>query len=261
MPEIIVQSDGSVLRLRLNRPERLNALTHGMIDQLLDALEQAATDDGCRVVVISGEGRAFCAGDDLKGMGAVPGRRWQGRKLTDAPLPQQRLIQALRTLPKPVVASIHGYALGMGLDMALACDIRVCTETTVLGDPRAERALYAATGITYQLPRIVGYGRALAMMLLAEKISGREAERIGLVYKAVPDQEITAAVEDVVGALAKAATKSIAVIKQQMVEQLDLPYELAAQNSIFIRTTTTIEDLAEGRRAFIEKRAPQFSGH
>jgi enoyl-CoA hydratase/carnithine racemase len=171
MPEVIVNKDGPVLRLKLNRPERRNALTHAMLDQLLDALDQAAADENCRVVVLSGEGTGFSAGDDLHGMGEAKGTRWKGRKAGPSVLPQQALIKTLRTLPKPVVASIHGYALGIGLDVALACDIRVCTENAELGDPRAERALYAATGITYQLPRVVGYGRALAMMLLAERIS------------------------------------------------------------------------------------------
>lgn len=260
MPEVIVRRDGPVLRVSLNRPERRNALNYGVIDQLLDILEAVAGDDDCRVVVISGEGSGFCAGDDMGGMGQPTGVRWKGRKAAAAVLPQQTLIKTLRTLPKAVVASIHGYALGMGLDMALACDLRVCTETTQLGDPRAERALYAATGITYQLPRVVGYGRALAMMLMAERISGKEAERIGLVYKAVPEDELTATVEGIVGRLAKAATKSIAVIKEQMMAQLDLPYELAARHSVAVRSSYTLEDTQEGITAFFEKRAPHFTG-
>lgn len=260
MPEILALRDGPVLRVKLNRPERRNALTYAIIDQLLDILEPVAGDDDCRVVVISGEGTGFCSGDDMGGMGQPTGRRWKGRKAGAAVLPQQALIKMLRTLPKPVIASIHGYALGMGLDMALACDLRVCTETTELGDPRTERALYAATGITYQLPRVIGYGRALAMMLLAERISGKEAERIGLVYKAVPESELTATVEGIVERLAKAATKSMAVIKEQMAAQMDLSYELAAHHSVAIRSSYTLEDTQEGITAFFEKRAPQFTG-
>ena len=260
MPEVVALRDGPVLRVKLNRPERRNALTYAIIDQLLDILEPVAGDDDCRVVVISGEGTGFCSGDDMGGMGQPTGRRWKGRKAGAAVLPQQALIKMLRTLPKPVIASIHGYALGMGLDMALACDLRVCTETTELGDPRTERALYAATGITYQLPRVIGYGRALAMMLLAERISGKEAERIGLVYKAVPESELTATVEGIVERLAKAATKSISVIKEQMAAQMDLSYELAARHSVAIRSSYTLEDTQEGITAFFEKRAPQFTG-
>jgi enoyl-CoA hydratase/carnithine racemase len=244
----------------LNRPERRNALNYGVIDQLLDALEPLQDDDDCRVVVISGEGSGFCSGDDMGGMGEPTGDRWKGTKAATAVLPQQALIRTLRTLPRPVVASIHGYALGMGLDMALACDIRICTETAELGDPRTDRALYAATGITYQLPRIVGYGRALAMMLLAERLSGKEAEHIGLVYRAVPDEELKPAVETIVARLAKAATKSIAVIKEQMAEQLDLTYELSARHSVSVRSSYILEDMQEGIRAFFEKRPPRFTG-
>ena len=190
MPELIAGRDGPVLRLRLNRPERRNALTHAMIDQLLDALDRAAADETCRVVVLSDEGTGFSAGDDLRGMGEAKGPRWKGRKAGPSVLPQQALMKTLRALPKPVVVSIHGYALGIGLDVGLACDIRICIENAELGDPRAERALYAATGITYQLPRVIGYGRALEMMLLAERISGKNAERMGLGYRAVPEKDL-----------------------------------------------------------------------
>lgn len=260
MPEVIVRQDGPVLRISLNRPKRRNALNYTTIDLILDALELAANDDDCRVVVIGGEGNGFCSGDDISGMGQPTGARWKGRKAGEAVLPQQALIKTLRALPKPVVVSIHGYALGMGLDMALACDLRICTETSELGDPRAERALYASTGITYQLPRLIGYGRALGMMLLAERISGKEAERIGLVYRAVPDDELTTAVEAIVSKLSTAATKSIWVIKKQMSEQLDLDYERAASHSVATRGSYTLEDTEEGIRAFFEKRKPQFTG-
>jgi enoyl-CoA hydratase/carnithine racemase len=260
MPEVIINRDGPVLRISLNRPERRNALNYAVIDRLLDILEPVVDDNECRVVVISGEGTGFCAGDDMGGMGQPTSPRWKGRKAGAAVLPQQSLIRTLRTLPKPVVASIHGYALGMGLDMALACDLRVCTETAQLGDPRVDRALYAATGITYQLPRVIGYGRALAMMFMAERISGKEAERIGLVYRAVPESELTATVEGIVKRLAKAATKSIAVIKEQMVEQLDLSYQLAARHSVAVRSSYTLEDTQEGITAFFEKREPHFTG-
>lgn len=260
MSDIIISRDGPVLWLKLNRPERRNALNYSMIDGLLDALESVARDDSCRVIVLSGEGTGFCAGDDLHGMGQTSGNRWQGRKAGPAVLPQQALIKTLRTLPKPVVASIHGYALGIGLDAALAADIRVCTHTAELGDPRAERALYAATGITYQLPRVIGYGRALGMMLMAERILGKEAERIGLVYKSVPEKNLTSCVKGIVDRLSKAATKSIAVIKEQMRVQLDMSYEFASYHSISVRNSYTLEDQEEGVQAFLQKRPPKFKG-
>jgi 2-(1,2-epoxy-1,2-dihydrophenyl)acetyl-CoA isomerase len=260
MPDIIIQHDGPVLRISLNRLERRNALSHDMINQMLGVLEPVAADEDCRVVVLDGKGTGFCAGDDLKGMGEATNPRWKGRKPNEAVLPQQALIHTLRTLPKPVVVSIHGYALGMGLDTALACDIRICTETAQLGDPRSERALYAATGITYQLPRVVGYGRALGMMLMADRISGKEAERIGLVYKAVPEDSLAATVDGIVNRLSTAATKSIAVIKKQMVDQLDMDYRQAANHSISIRGSYTLEDTQEGIKAFLEKRPAIFTG-
>ncbi len=260
MPDVIIRREGPVFRISLNRPERRNALSHEVINQILEVLEPVAEDDECRVVVIDGTGNGFCAGDDLKGMGTPTDPRWKGRKPDGAVLPQQALIHTLRTLPKPVVVSIHGYALGMGLDMALACDLRICTETAELGDPRSERALYAATGITYQLPRVVGYGRALGMMIMADRISGKEAERIGLVYKAVPEESLESTVEAIVQRLSTAATKSIAVIKNQMVDQLDMDYQQAANHSIATRSSYTLEDTQEGITAFLEKRPATFTG-
>ncbi len=260
MSDVIVNQDGPVLRISLNRPERRNALSHDAINQMLDVLEPAAGDDDCRVVLIDGKGTGFCAGDDLKGMGSATHPRWRGRKPNEAVLPQQALIRTLRTLPKPVVVSIHGYALGMGLDMALACDIRISTETAELGDPRAQRALYAATGITYQLPRVIGYGRALGMMLMADRISGKDAERIGLVYKAVPEDALGETVGSITAYLSTAATKSLAVIKKQMVDQQDMEYAQAAGHSISIRGSYTLEDTQEGITAFLEKRPAEFTG-
>lgn len=260
MAEVIVRREGPVLRLTLNRPQRRNALTYAVIDELLDALEPVAGDDTCRVVLLDGAGSGFCSGDDMGGMGEPGGRRWQKVRRESAVIPQQTLIRTLRYLPRPVVVAIHGYALGMGLDVALACDLRICTENAQLGDPRSDRALYAATGITYQLPRAIGYGRALAMMLMAECISGREAERIGLVYRAVPEDEFESAVADIVERFSRAATKSLAVIKEQMAAQMDLSYDLAARHSVALRITHTLEDTQEGIAAFFEKRSPRFTG-
>lgn len=258
MSNVIVDREDGVTTLTMNRPERLNSMTHELIDELLDALEAVTEDDDCRVVVLQGAGRAFCAGDDLKSMGEVPMDRWQGR--TPVVMPQQRLIATLRSLHKPVVARLHGHVLGMGLDTALACDIRICTDDTQLGDPRADRALYAATGMLYQLPRIVGYGRALEMMLLAERIGGQEAHRRGLVYRSVPEDELDMAVETVVAQLRKSATKSLAMLKMQLREQQDLSFEEAHRHSIWTRATYKIEDGREGIEAFLEKRDFQFTG-
>lgn len=260
MSGIIVNRDGPILRIALNRPERRNAPSYPVIDELLDALVPIAEDETCRAIVFSGNGSGFCSGDDLHGMGQPASPRWKGRKARPAVLPQQMLIRTLRTIPKPVVVAIHGYALGMRLDMALACDIRSCTETAEIGDPRTERALYAATGITYQLPRVIGYGRAISMMFPAERLSGKEAERIGLVYKAVPDSKFEAFVEKIVQRLAAAATKSIAVIKEQIKAQMDMPYELAARHSVAVRGMYTLEDTEEGVQAFLQKRPPKFKG-
>ena len=262
MNNIHVEQDNEATVITLSRPERLNSLSHELIDELLDALEEIEDDDNCRVLVIQGEGRAFCAGDDLKGMGEIPDGRWKDRKPVRRfnVLPQQKLIASLRDFPKPIVAKLHGHALGMGLDMALACDIRICADDTELGDPRATRALYAATGMHYQLPRIVGYGRAMEMMLLAEKIDGQEAYSRGMVYKSVPADQLDDAVDAVVDYLRTAATRSLFFMKKQLHDQQDMGFEDAHRHSIWMRATYDIEDGKEGIQAFIEKREPRFTG-
>lgn len=258
MKYVLVEKNDGVTTATLNRPERLNSMTHDLIDELLDVLEEAAEDEECRVVVLQGAGRAFCAGDDLKSMGEVPMRRWGGR--TPTVMPQQRLIATLRELPRPVVARLHGHVLGMGLDTALACDIRIAADDTQLGDPRADRALYAATGMLYQLPRMVGYGRAMEMMLLAERIDGPEAQRRGLIYQSVPADELDDAVARVVAQLRGSATKSLAMQKMQLREQMDMSIEEAHRHSVWTRATYRIEDGVEGIEAFHERRDPKFTG-
>jgi len=178
----------------------------------------------------------------------------------EAPIPQQELLRLLRRLPKPTIAVMHGSVLGVGLDLACACDIRVCTEDTILGDPRILQARYSATGITYVLPRLIGQSQAVRLLLLGEQIDGREAERIGLVYRAYPAQQFPGEVEKLLQQVASMATRSYAIIKQQILDELDMPYETALMHSMAIRQTNVIQDRVEGIRAFLEKRPPKYEG-
>lgn len=260
---MLVERGGPVLRLRLNRPEQQNRLTYAMIAALTREVRAAGEDWDVRAVVIEGAGEVFCAGDRPDDLGELPAayaHRRPGGSHGAAPLPQQDLLRALRSLPKPVIAVMRGAVLGLGLDLACACDIRICTEDTVFADPRVRQARHAATGITHVLPRLIGQSQAVRLLLLGDEIDGREAERIGLAYRAYPAETLDGEARSLVERVSQMATRSYAVIKQQILDELDLPYETALMHSLAIRQTNVIEDRAEGGRAFLEKRPPRFTG-
>jgi len=246
----------------LNRVDRHNALTWELIGALKAVLATAAGDIALRAVVLSGGASAFCRGDD-EDMGEWPSsyaHRRPGGSHGPAPVPLQDMLSALRALPKPTVAAIRGAALGSGLDLACACDIRVCTHDSALGDPRVLQAEFAVTGITHVLPRLVGQSQAMRMLLLGEQVGGREAQRIGLVYRSVDSDTFDGFVDDLAARIATMATRSYAIMKQQIIDELDMPYDTALMHSMAIRQTNVIEDRAEGQRSFLEKRPARFTG-
>lgn len=263
--EILAERDGGILRLTLARPEAGNALTYPMMTALTAHLAAAGDGPEVRCVVVCGQGADFCTGDSplAEERGAWPAalaHRRPGGAHGAAPLPEQVLVRTLRALPKPVIAVVQGRALGLGLDIACACDIRLVAADASFGDPRVTQGRHAATGITYVLPRLIGLSQAMRLSLLGEQIDGAEAERIGLAYRAVPPAELEAEAGKLAQTVAAMATRSYAVIKQQIREQLDLPYEMALLHSLAVRQTNVIEDRAEGQRAFAEKRAPRYTG-
>lgn len=256
-PVLYEQQDGIVF-VTLNRPERLNAFTNRMIDDALKGLEKANLDPQARVVVFRGNGRAFCAGDDLSGMGEYP------RPIPPGSTPhseyQHRLIRTVHFLRKPVIASIHGFCLGMGHDLAMACDLRIAAEDAQLGEPRIRRGMHIATGSTYLLPRLVGLPRALEMLMLGEFVDGREAQRIGLVHRAVPADRLADATMELARRLAAGPTKAYAVLKTQVYREYDMDLDDALDDMIHYRFREHIEDREEGINAFLEKREPKFTG-
>ncbi len=262
-PAILAEHDGRTLRVRLNRPERENAVDYEMIGAMLALTREAAGDGDLRAVVFEGEGRSFCAGEAREGMGEWPpeyARRRPGGSHGAAPLPQQDLLTAVRALDRPTVAVLAGRTLGFGLDLAAVCDIRLAATDAETGDPRVHEARHAATGITHLLPRLIGLSQAMRLLLLGESVDGGEAEAIGLVHFACTPEGLDAAADELVARLAKMATRSYGVIKEQLVGQLDLPYDQALMHSLAVRQTNVIEDRGEAARAFIEKRDAHFTG-
>jgi 2-(1,2-epoxy-1,2-dihydrophenyl)acetyl-CoA isomerase len=259
---ILYQKVDGVARITLNRPERLNALNVQIGVEILDALEDAEHDEGVRVLVLTGAGRGFCAGDDMKGM-VDPGK--PRRRYTD---PSKRyvygegrwptIVRQMTRLPKPIVGVINGHAHGAGLNLALGCDFRVISEAATLAAPFVKWAM--ATG-TNRLQYFVGLGKALEWTMLGTVLSAREAERWGLATMVVPPEQLDQAAAELVERLLAAPTASLGFTKLAVYRgwqrNADEAYELQGMAQHFARQT---EDYAEGRRAFAEKRSPRYSG-
>jgi len=245
----------------MNRPESMNAINRLMARELVEACKQIEDDAGIRVAIFTGAGdRAFSAGMDLKERAETsfsPIER-RNQKLSQTIHTQSRAIEALT---KPTIAAIRGYCVGGGLEMALACDMRVAAEDAKLGLAEVRRGLIPGSGGTQRLPRAVGVSKALEICLTGDNVSGTDAERLGLVNKAVGAAEVNKAAEDLANRILKGAPMSVAFIKEAIKKGVELSLEeglrLEADLSAMVATT---EDSKEGPRAFAEKRAPVWKG-
>jgi 2-(1,2-epoxy-1,2-dihydrophenyl)acetyl-CoA isomerase len=257
---VLVARNGGVTRLTLNRPDKLNAFTLPMHAELRAALEAAASDAQCRVVVLTGAGRAFCAGQDLaetrpSGDGGVPDA---GGRLEQFYNPLVRLIA---TMEKPVICAVNGIAAGAGANVALACDLVFAARSASFLQAFARLGLVPDAGGTWVLPHLVGPARARGLAMLAEPLSAEKAEAWGLIWKAVDDDKLEAEVSAVAGRLAVAPTYGLALTKRAiaqsstntLAQQLDIERDLQ-------RLAGASPDVAEGIRAFLEKRPARFTG-
>ncbi|MGD9892401.1 MAG: enoyl-CoA hydratase/isomerase family protein [Dehalococcoidia bacterium] len=258
MTPIEVQVEEGVATLYLNRPDRLNALSVDLIERACAQLAAWELDPSVRCVVLRGRGRAFCAGDDVKGM--AEGRAgWETMEYTlRRESGYERLFKSLYDLRKPVVAALHGYAVGAGALIALACDIRVAAYDAKIGFVFVKRGI---TGGTTIAARYIGLGKATEMLLTGDTVDGKEAERIGLVNVAVPTDELDAEVERWARKLAAGPTRVLGFAKYALHKGLYQDIDSAfAFNSFAALLTQGTEDAAEGRQAFRERRTPQFRG-
>jgi len=255
--EVLVERAGETLVLTLNRPEKLNAINYSMIGALLEQVHEAATDDSIRAVLLTGSGRAFSAGDDVKGMGTPVRELSPGEHPVGAM--QQALIRQWFWLRKPTIAALRGRCHGIGQDLALSADFRIVAASTVMGDMRARRAIPVGSGGTFLLPLLVGLPAATAIMLTGDTIDSAAIERIGLATKVVDDDELDTAARDFAAQLASGPTKALGIMKYEMRSNLrnELDRALALELSLL---DTPVEDRAEGRLSFTEGRPPVFSG-
>ncbi len=255
--DILYDQNEGIGVITLNRPAKLNAMTNRMLDEIVRVTEHATFDESVRALVIRGAGRAFCAGDDLSGMGEFPRPVPPGHK-PQADY-QHAVISAVRALQKPVIASIHGYCLGMGNDLAMACDFRIAARSAKIGEPRIARGMHVTTGATYLLPRLVGLTKAVEMLMLGDPVDAEEALRIGLVTRVVDDARLDEETMALARRLASGPTRAIGILKAQVYPEFDMTMQEAFRDMLYWRTFE-IEDRAEGIRAFLEKRPPRFTG-
>ena len=258
---LLYEVKDGVATLTLNRPERLNALGDTLRDDLHDAVHRASADSAVRVMVITGAGKGFCSGGDVKAMHESK-QSGTGRPLIDkvAPL-RDRVLLAMRDAPQPIIAAVNGAAAGAGMNLALGCDIRIASTTARFGETFAKRGLHPDWGGTYFLPRLVGMAKACEMIFTGDMIDAQEALRLGIVSALYPPEELMPAVRELAGKIAAGPPVAIRLAKRALYhgEGVDLrsalEFETFAQN-----VCSETEDAREGIRAFVEKRPPQFQG-
>lgn len=254
---LILQNEGGVACIALNRPEVYNALNDEITFELQDALRRVAKDDSVRVVTLTGEGKAFCAGQDLKASAAA-GKRSFMESLHKRYNP---IIRAMRSLPKPVICRLNGVAAGAGCSLALACDIIVASEEASLIEVFINVGLVPDSGSSFFLPRLVGVARAFELCSMGTKVNARDALTMGLVNKVVPTDQLDAAVKQYTDYFASAPTGSIGLIKKMLNKSMSatldemLDYEAYCQE-----IAGSSADYKEGVAAFLEKRKPKFTG-
>jgi len=254
---IIYEKSEGVATITLNRPEALNAFSKEVVAEAMQALEEIKNDENVRVVVLTGAGeKAFSAGADIKtmiGMNALKAR--------DLSLMGERLCVALENLEKPVIAAINGYALGGGLEVAMACDLRIASETARMGQTEINIGLIPGWGGTQRLTRLVGRGKAKEFVFTGKMIDAKTAEQLGLVNMVVPTDKFREAVRQFALDLAAKAPVALKVAKTLINKGADIGLEsaLALEREGFGVVAST-EDLQEGVKAFTEKRKPAFKG-
>jgi enoyl-CoA hydratase len=253
---LLVSVQDRVATLTVNRPDKLNALNAALIGELGEAIDEMQSRDDVGGIILTGGGRAFVAGADiseLANVSALEGKRLARRG--------QEIFRRFETSPKPTVAAVNGFALGGGCELAMACQIRIASEAAKFGQPEVKLGLIPGYGGTQRLPRLVGRGRALQLLLTGEMIDAQEAYRIGLVNRVVAADQLLPAATAMIQQMLMNAPLGVAACIDAVDRGVDMPLDdalmlEATQFGVLITTT----DTAEGTRAFREKRPPRFAG-
>jgi len=251
------EKDGHIAVFTINRPEVMNALSPASLAEWTAALEDFRDDKNLFVGIITGAGeKAFCTGLDLKGS-PPPGGSAQAERPR---MPQETLVRGL-DLWKPLIAAINGYALGGGLEVAMACDIRLAADTAKMGLPEVTLGLMPGWGGTQRLTRLIPFSIAAEMMLTGRRVTAQEALDIGLVHQVVPQAELMAAAKEMAGKICESAPLAVQGVKEAMIRGYSLSLEDGLKlESELGRSVLASKDFAEGRKAFQEKRKPNYIG-
>jgi 2-(1,2-epoxy-1,2-dihydrophenyl)acetyl-CoA isomerase len=255
---LLVEQDGGVLTITMNRPEVLNAINDALLAELTEAVEAAAKDESVRCVVLTGAGRAFGSGQDLK---TLSRGHAGGMKVSEHLHKYHRLVLALREMPKPVIAAVRGVAAGISCNIALACDMRIASDDARFIEAFARIGLVPDGGGGYFLPRLVGVGRAMEIAMLADEVTGAEAERIGLANRCIPADKFDAAVSAFAQRLANGPTRAYGLIKKEIYAsaESDLHSALCLEGELQDIAFQT-EDHPNAVQAFLQKRKPEYKG-
>ena len=254
---LLLERDGGVAILTINRPKVLNALNSQTLDELRRAILELKGDDGVRAVVLTGAGeKSFIAGADINELAAQTPVSGREHAMTG-----QHVLDLIEHLGKPVIAAINGFALGGGCELAMACTIRIAADTAKLGQPEINLGLIPGYAGTQRLTRLIGRGRALELLLTGDQVTAQEAHRLGLVNRVVPAAELMAEAKKLAATLAAKAPIAIRYILDAVDKGVEMPF---AQAQVFEATlfglVASTEDMREGTKAFLEKRKAEFKG-
>ena len=257
---ILLAADAGVATLVLNRPDKLNAFAGDMRERLLDALESVAARPELRALVITGAGRGFCAGGDVHHMAALKHADAGFEALAPLLAMGRRVVTRIATLPIPTIAAVNGVAAGAGMNLALACDLRIASDRASFGETFVRIGLHPDWGGTYFLPRLVGVAKAKELCWLGESIDAAEALRIGLIQRVVAHDQLMSAVADLARRLAAAPPVSVRAIKRSLdaSERRALEAAFDAEEAAQVRCWASAAT-REGLTAFVEKRAPAYA--
>ena len=254
---LLLERDGAVASITINRPQVLNALNTQTIDELRRAILDLKQDAGVRVVILTGAGeKSFVAGADINELAVQTPTGGREHALTG-----QHVFDLIENMGKPVIAAINGYALGGGCELAMACTLRIAADTARLGQPEIALGLIPGYAGTQRLPRLVGTGKAMEMILTGAPIAADEAQRIGLVNRVVPAAALMTEARALAAQLAKSAPIAMRYIINAISKGVEMPFAEACQyEATLFGLVASTEDMREGTKAFLEKRKPEFKG-
>lgn len=258
MSFILTSHQDGITTLTLNRPEVFNSFNREMALLFQSELDKANEDDSVRAIIVTGAGKAFCAGQDLKEV-TSPELNPGFKKILEEHY--NPIVERIRNIEKPVIAAVNGVAAGAGANIALACDIVIAHEKVSFIQAFSKIGLIPDSGGTFFLPRLIGLQKATALMMLGDKVSASEAERLGMVYKVTSLEDFLKEVHAIANTLSKMPTKALGMTKRLLNQSLvnDLTTQLDLEGKLQIEAAQS-EDYAEGVAAFVEKRSPVFKG-